>query len=670
MNFSGSALILGLLVLAILVYRLNRIPGSYGLLALRLGGCLCLGLILSGWIVRVSTRSWPHPGILCLVDISPSMAEELREVGEVLGSKIETSGSVEYWGFADSIYPLASPTRLEVRGDRTDLTRALRFAQIRSPGRVLLITDGHHTGSSDPAQVAATLGVPLSLIGVGREVVPDMRLERVLGPSQVYLGDTVRIRVRYSSQGFDHGTTGIELREGGEVKARKEVKLSPRFTEGEVEFELLPATPGYHRYLLTSGVVPGEEETENNRLEYGLRVIKTRMRVLYLSNRPTFNHRFLISALRDEPGIELTRVVAFRSEEWKELSNGMMPYSPPGRLDCDVLILDNPDIRALPARVTALIEEFAQRGGVLVLGGEGFSPGGLAHLLPGRPVRVRSEEVCIRLTPAGLATPLFYFNNVPIFTQFPPLEGWVECTARSDALVWAEGPGQEPLILFGRNQRGRVLQINPFPFWRLGFLEVGLGRSFDPFKRLVINLCRFLSLTPEEFFILTTDKPSYRAGEEVLVRVDALSPQWEPLSGLDVQVSVPGLDLSIPLVEKAPGRYEGGIEGMRPGSYRLVAKGELDSRVMGEAQTQVLVLHSSVEDLAQGQNRVALNRIAAVAGTQVLQLDSVKATGLKLPVEPRHRVIQFIPQLSPWLYLLFVALFGLELVLRKSRGLP
>lgn len=670
MNFSGSLLILGLLILAFLTYRLKRIPGSLGLLALRLGGCLCLGLILSGWIIRVSIRSRPQPGVLCLVDISRSMAEELAEVGEVLGSKVETPGSVEYWGFADSVYPLSNLARLEARGDRTDLTRALQFAQARSPGRVLIITDGQHTGSSDPAQAAAALEVPLSLIGVGKEGVPDMRLERVLGPSQVYLGDTVQVRVRYSSEGFDEGTTVIELQKGSEVKGRKEVRLSSRFAQGEVEFELVPTTPGHHRYLLSARVVAGEHDPENNRLDYGLRVIRSRVRVLYLSNRPTFNHRFLIAALQDEPDIELTRVVAFRSDELKELSDRIRPYSAPAQLESDVLILDNPDIRAFPSRVVALIEEFAWRGGVLVLGGEGFHPGDLARLLPGRPVRVRSEEIHIRLTAAGLARSVFYSNNTPIFTEFPPLEGWVKCTARPDASVWAEGPDGEPLILFGRNRAGRVLQVNPFPFWRLGFLEVGLGKSLDPFKRLVINLCRFLSLTPEEFFILTTDKPSYRAGEEVLLRVDALSPQGEPLSGLDVQVSVPGLDLPVPLIEKGPGCYEGKIEGMRPGSHRLVARGELDSQPMGEAQTQVLVLESSVEELARGQDRTTLNRIAAAAGAQVLQLDSIKAAGLKLPVEPRHRAIQFIPQLSPWLYFLFAALFGLELFFRKSRGLP
>jgi hypothetical protein len=99
----------------------------------------------------------------------------------------------------------------------------------------------------------------------------------------------------------------------------------------------------------------------------------------------------------------------------------------------------------------------------------------------------------------------------------------------------------------------------------------------------------------------------------------------------------------------------------------LTAELERSGLKLGEASSEVVVLETSLEELSRGQNRSTLSRIATAAQGSYLEPDEFLK--LELKPEPVTRTVQFIPRLSPWLYLLFTVLFGLELFLRKSRGL-
>jgi len=147
------------------------------------------------------------------------------------------------------------------------------------------------------------------------------------------------------------------------------------------------------------------------------------------------------------------------------------------------------------------------------------------------------------------------------------------------------------------------------------------------------------------------------AGGSAAIVLDAFTPAGEPVNGLRAEASVagPGGIQSVPLVQSAPGRYEGQIAAASPGSYAMTIAARAGETTRLKTTGFVVPYSPELRDLTP--NRVLLARI-------------VEATGGVILSEPGQALAPTRSARTPldgWPYLttLAVALFLAEITWRR-----
>jgi hypothetical protein len=249
----------------------------------------------------------------------------------------------------------------------------------------------------------------------------------------------------------------------------------------------------------------------------------------------------------------------------------------------------------------------------------------------------------------------------------PPFRGVFGGAVRdSRARVLLEAAGTaEPLLILGRTGRGQVAFLTAFPLWRWGF-----GPEFQPgqtpLDELLVGLVRCLSDSDTVRFRLTSDKPGYLAGEQIRLRLTAERSDRTAWPGLSVWLRTDRQRQ--PMTETRAGIYEVVV---RPaaGDWAVEAEVRADDSVVGSASTSFAVSAQSIELARTGLNSALLRRIAQVSGGRYHSADSLPrdASGVRLGTYRRGLVLD--PRRTVWCYAAVALLAGVELALRRRKGL-
>ncbi len=661
MTLLDSGLIIGLIVLLILLFK----RGFSILLLLRTILILILILIFVGLVLRYKRVIPPKPEVLVLLDISRSMGEEIDKGKRLLDKKLfkDPSLSVEYFGFSDTIYPLR---REGVIGDKTDITKALRFALSKRPGSIVLISDGQHNQPTDPLKVAREANIPIYTIGLGKEMKRDLEIERVILPAKVYTSDTVEVVVRYSSYGFSTEEGRMEILERGSVIGEKRIPLSSDWRENEITFPIIAKSPGISYYNIRVDIK--DDNPQNNRYPFAINVLKRRLSVLYFTNRPSPTSGFLSRVMRRDPDIDFKEVVSFQRGSFYLVTDKGLKEFIWRRLNYDVLILDNIEDFG---REEEVIDFVKLGGGLLILTGPDFKPNPLlSPILPCKVGDIIKREGSLELTPEGATKGIFYEYGRYLLEDLPQVFS-LRKGSNIRGRVWAmDLYSKQPLILFRRVGRGKVLEFNLFPLWKIDMAISGIEKDPEPFRKFLVNSLRFLRPGAEKVFRLLTDKRVYLKGEPIRFTLKTLSATGEPVEGMDAYLKIPLTGIELAMREVSRGIYETDIDALPPGKYKGVVEGILNDKKIGTASVEFRVSEASLESKDVGLNSPLLKRLASLTKGRYFPYSRVPKSGIAVSIKKREKVIIFNPSTSLWVYLLFAALFGIEIFLRKKRGLP
>ncbi|MEO0115373.1 MAG: hypothetical protein ABIK93_07835 [candidate division WOR-3 bacterium] len=659
-----------LLVLAILVYRKDLKTKDYRwLFIFRILLIIFLSLILIGNIIAFTFTKSSSVPLLFLIDVSPSMSEKLSQAKDFL-IQFKPKTKTQYFAFADSVFGPKSIENLVIQGSKTDITQALNTAKKKSPGAVVILSDGQHNTLSDPVKTAAALPFPVYTLGLGKTAEHDVAIRTVRVPKQIYSGETTDCVVRIQSQGLGNRKAKISLWQGSKELQQRETTLSDELIEQEISFPIIPTEIGRQLYKIKVTEFAEEENRLNNEKEFSLQVLKSKLKVIYLTNAPSYNTRFVLSALESEM-VSVLPAIALQGNRFQiPTSRGMQDFA--FKLDGDVLILDNLNARELPLEVINQIQSFiANGGGVLILTGEKFSIN--PQLMPIMPFvhnqRIIRKEIFFKLTEQGIAVPIFFAEGDNLLDNTPPLLGIIEVKEiPKETKVWATAdPLDIPLIGYRKLGKGKVIEINGFPIWRLAFYGKDLAIAQQRFKKFLNQINRFLALKDFEMFTLTTDQPVYRAGEKVTFNFYAYQEDGRPYSGLDVNLIID--QSQIPMIEIGEGIYEKTIEALPPKDYSVKAICQSDTIKLGEAKTEFKVSETNIEMIDTRLNSELLRQIAQVSGGEYFDLASFPKDQFEFNYARYRKTFRFDPRQSVYLYLIIVGLFLIELYFRKRRGL-
>ena len=613
--------------------------------------------------------------------------------------------------------PLGAVVIISDGADTTGLTEALN-TDLRE--RIAQLGSGGGTPGTSAQQA------PVHTVVVGADArFRDVVLERAIADEFAFVRNPVTVEVVIRQRGFGAALLPLTLAEDGVVVARSEVTLGDG-PEQRVTFTFTPQRAGKRLYTVAAPVLDGEAIAENNRLDFTIKLIRDRIRVLQVAGRPSWDERFVRRLLKENPSVDLISFFILRSPSDisgapnSELS--LIPF-PTRELfteqlsTFDVVIFQ--DFNYRPYNMGIYLQNVADYvkggGGFLMMGGDlSFSEGDYegtpladvlpVRLLPGRG-HIDTDDFIPTVTDIGRRHPITDVSGAvastgatDVFGALPPLQG-INRTAGliegASALLthpFHNGPdGQpQPVIAVADVNKGRSVAIMTDTTWHWSLPQVGGGGGrTDAHRKLLANTLRWLIRDPELSRVklsLDADARGVEPGTPVVAEVRAQDNVYQPEAGATVKVQLIALDgssggvgaVAVPAVPAVPAdAVVTGKDGSarvtlfpnKAGAWRVQATVTKNGQTVGVDDEVFVVRQASLERLFGEARPELMGAIAAAGGGQARDADTV--TGLPVVDHGRVRIHRQRTEpiwSTPWALLAIVGLAAVEWWWRRRRG--
>ena len=695
-------------------------------------------LLLEPGVRQMATSREPNHVAIAL-DLSESMQQagdddtpRIRQAARAAQAILERIESDDRWtaellGFAEEVQPLtldaldALATGASLpQGQRSNLGGAVAglrpTSDARPLGGVVLISDGADTAGLSPALTAslqdklASLGAPFHTVVVGaKHAFRDIGLDRVLSDDFAFVRNPVSVTLELRHPGFRGAEIPITLHEDGQPLKTERVLLSDDDDVTSASFSFEPKAAGQHVYTLSTPVRPDEMIAENNRIDFPLRVIRDRIRVLQVAGRPSWDERFLRRLLKENPSVDLISFFILRSttDNARAASSELSLIPFPTRelfteelSTFDVVIFQDFNVRPYQMglylqNVRRFVEETG--GGFMMIGGAlSFSEGEydttpIADILPVRllsgPGHLSEERFAARLTKAGRTHPVTNLDTLTSgsrgFSALPQLEGLnlvAGLAPGAEALVvhpfLNAGGAAAPVIAVREVGAGRTMAVMTDSTWQWSLPHVGAGGRGDAHRRLFANALRWLIRDPELSRVkLTVSPPRAAPGEPVDIEVRTFDAAYQPAGGVTITLQLGPLDGSRQRVTQTVVTDAGGVGNLRfvpdaAGAWRVEATGRgKEGRSLGRTNQAFIVDAAKKEVVFSSPRADILQAIAEAGGGQSVAPDAVARLAFKDQEVVRVHKQKTEPGWHrPELLALLALLAGTEWWWRRRRG--
>ena len=611
---------------------------------------------------------------------------------------------------------------LDAAGGLTDIATSIDDASKEWRGQLLagvvLLTDGAHNASTSLVEQVTVTQIPIYTVGVGNPEPPkDLKLSRVEVSPVAYTEHDVPIRVTVDHTGYSGSQTRVSLMMDNQVVDAVPITLTDE-SKQTVEFTLTPQEEGIFQYVVSVPVLERELTAENNTRVFPLKVVKTKLHLLYIEGQPGWEYAFLKRTLERDPTIDSTCVI-LSSKSPNQLRGTLLArydrYYPqttqrsrmpqfPKTLDdllfYDVLIIG--DLRSStlsPQQYTAIVD-FVERAGkaVIFLGGrsslgrDGFRKTKLAALLPivipATGCYVRDEDFSLQLTQQGLYHPITRLGDTQVkvealWRDLPPLSRRLGgFTLKGGATTLAKYHSDRnqttlPIIIFQRSGLGKSLLIAAEGLWNWGFGVWNFKDEDDTYPRFWGQMIRWMATqTDTKRINVTTDLTTYSVSNEVQIIAYAYTESYQPMVAADLEIEVTQPDgkhfqVRTSVHSQSLGTYRAQFRANQKGAYHIRASGVDRSISLGEDSTEIFVESPLAEFENPQLNEELLKQLAAKTGGHYTPIADI--TSLPERVKPIQESVFAIQERELWdhpiVLILAVGFLGTEWFLRMRRGL-
>lgn len=723
-----------------------------GLLALRAALCLgVLALLLEPGLRLMATSKEPNRVVIA-VDASASMAEDddgrprARRAADAARALLDDLAhrsepfQPELWWFDGTarratVEELAAfgSDALPPTGATSRLAAALEPGQGAVPrgegapplGGMVLLSDGADTGGLSAAltpelrEAAARVGAPVHTVAIGASVsFKDLALERVVTDELAFVRNKLTVEVNVRSKGYDV-TVPLTLKEDGRPVATADAVVKDGASV-KATFTFEPQRAGKRVYTVTTPVLADERIAENNRVDFTLKLIRDRIRVLLVAGRPSWDERHVRRILKENPSVDLISFFILRSTT--DLTNAgnrelsLIPF--PTRelfteeLDTfDVVIFQ--DFNYRPYQMAPYLENVKQfvegaGGGFMMIGGElSFSEGDyegtpIADVLPVRLLpgtgHTSTETFAPLLTDAGRSHPVTDLGELSVevgaggLSALPPLEGLnLVAGVREGADVLLAHPflnvGSEPapVVAVAEIGKGRSMAVLTDSTWVWGLPHVGAGGRGDAHRRFFANALRWLIRDPElSRTRIVVDLPDATRGVEpgsaVPLEVRTFNSRYQPEGGDKVTITLTPLDATdgtTPTVLEGTTAEDGAWRATFTPPFAGVWRARVDAKAgsgddakaIGSDEDAFVVRATAAEKLFSEPRPDVLAALAAAGAGRAVDADDVH--GLPFvdhKIERVHRQRTEPLWDRAWVIAALTALAGAEWWWRRRRG--
>jgi hypothetical protein len=596
------------------------------------------------------------------------------------------------------------------------------------PAAVVLVTDGRDNASGVPwddlGRAFARRQIPVHVYGVGGGNTGILQIKDIdLLETTLFVEDTVRVPVRWRCAGIP-GSAEIEInvKLGDRVVATKRVKAK----EGDDVSETLTFVPEKRdaaerkQELQTTVRVVGGREAD--KISKQVRVIESKVKVLYVETSPRWEFKFLMRTFQRDRRIDATFVLINADEKLAKGGPPFLPAFPTDRKDLfayDILIIGDVDAGYFSAEQQKWIKDYVNNdlGGFMMIAGRRHAPASYVRKGKASPVAEvlpvelevkdfpaddprRPEEFVPKLSDLGRRDPEMSLADDPAesLRVWQKLPGWfwhypvarLKPAAVSlldhpkeeieDNRTAAKGPKDRkiPMPLIARHYAGggTAVFVASDETWRWRFNEG--DKYFARFwGQLAYQVGLPHLLRGKSQLMLNSDPVK---GRETRVYARLLTRDHQPLQVKSVAGTLEFLDAKKPEersepitfdpVPDQPGMYVATFTKSSEGNYNL----RLSDGTAESASLDFRVPLPPDDELAPGNlNEGPLRKLAEQTGGQFHREetlanlpDAVVAKTVKLDPPPRVEVLVWNRW---WAFLIVISLFTAEWLVRKFSNL-
>jgi hypothetical protein len=636
---------------------------------------------------------------------------ESRALG--LSERLAKDYVIRYFGFGEQLRPAegkgesssdalsgAQPTAKATR-----LGTAVQEAVGRNTGQpiagIIVLTDGISNDGLEPLPVAqrmAERSIPIYPIGLGLPGSPDVALRSLIAPDAVFHKDKVPVRVEIVSTGYANRSANVSLLMDGQEVAAKTVTLTGRPQFEEVVF-IPEARADSAKLEVAVSAQPGELNPANNRASKTVRVIRDKIKVLYVEGKPRWEYRYLRQVLLRDHRLDVKFLLTEGDRDQALASEQYLTDFPEEAAKAfyfDLVILGDVPASYFSRAQLARTEELVQKhgGSFLMLAGQQHAPltyagTPIASLLP---VRVRTDgyqDVDDTLAPAiadadsavmTLEAPRDrnqeLWSLVHPMYKLPMLDG-----AKPGATVLAtisrgivRPADAYPLIAWQRYGSGKTLFVGTDQLWRLRFKQ---GDKYH--ARFWGQAIQFLTLSrllgESKRIQIEVDRQDYRQGQRVQVSANVLDETFEPVKAPAYQVYADRtqptkhtVTVRLDPVPNMPGLFQGYFTPDQTGRYAIRAAAA-DQPISSTAEFAVTA--ADLEQLERAMQEELLRNMANASGGRYFPVRDLPKLAETIAGEERTTVIRREQELwdLPIVFIAILALVGAEWLLRRKYDL-
>ena len=634
-------------------------------------------------------------------DDASRMQQARSSLSDDLLERLANEYTVQHFVFAGQSSPVESFDELPAPVAETKLAdsllRVLRQARSTPLGAVILVSDGaDNAGALAPNQLAEIegFGVPIHVIGIGRERIPeDVELQDVLLPGKALPGTklSARLTIRHDAE----GSVRVKVYDGETFVTSKEIPLpggATTVTTAYIDFAL--SEPGYRDLRFSLDRLSAERHVGNNTRNRVVEVPDDSYRILYIEGEPRWEYKFLRRALEQDRGIRLVSLLRVSPNKFyrqgiddpDELADGF-PLDKASLYKYQALIIGNIEAAMFTPGQQGNIRDFVSlRGGSLMLlaGTTGLGAGGWGNstvggVLPARLSAANAgfvrEQVPAVVTALGAQTSMLKFSedatdNADLWRQLPAIADYQNIGTLKPAAVTllqlSVGGRLQPLLVTQRYGRGQSYILATSGTWRWQMSLPVVDQRHETFWR---QLARGLVVTAPEQFELST----VSAGDTITIHAEVRNADFEPETAVEVTAVVSPESGEPLLVElrpspEQPGVFEGEFAAVEPGLHVIeaIARHGADE----PAVTARVAMHpetSRAEAFSLRQNRALLEGLAATTGGQYWTLDQLQGLPEAIRYSAAGITEHEIRPLwdAPAIFLLLLLLKAFEWLLRR-----
>jgi len=663
-----------------------------GLSLLRLALCSGLILTLMGPGMRYE-RVVPVPGtVLVLVDRSASMDIESRRkaVKRLLSpdqiSRLQRGFSVLKFSFSSSLEPLQLSQLDELpRGESTYLVASIEEATAAVDGSplagVVVLTDGvTQERAEDLEDRARDLDVPIFFLAPGAGSGRDIALSLAGEAPVAFVRNTRTLKLVVSARGLAGMEATIKVQMPGMPNQIRKAKLVGDPARVELKVPFKPMRVGRQVVRISTPVLNGEEDVNNNVLLVPMDVVRDRLRVLLVAGAPTWDVRYIRRLLKEDPGVDLVSFFILRTPEdssrvpENELS--LIPFPERELFEEQlhtfdvVLFVDFNYAPYSVGRYLGRIRSFVEDdgGGFAMVGGErSFFEGQyqgteIARLLP---VEIAPQAADLRPF-----VPLATAPNHPILSlgqggdvqdqlaSLPLLRGRNRLgQPKPGAAVVLAHPDhtddrQEPILVAAPVGRGRALALAVNSLWRWQLPAAARSKQARPFYRIWHNMLRWLSGDPAFSRLIWDDlPPAIGRGEPLLVRLMLKGEDWLPQASaiVDLELKQSGQKSKrFQAKTDASGLVQFEVKDLAPGDWMLHASTRIKGRQVARAEAIVIAGQPSLERRLVGPDRQRLLGLAKATGGRLHDWSTTDLSDIALDKSRKGERIEAMRQEPIW----------------------